>query len=165
MESREYFDLMQEILPATMVLGGDDGDPPARFGAGPTAKHLAPIWEAVDAGRIVFAMHTAGRRGHHFPVSQDMPMLTLYGDDLDAAQGPKAFPEELLVAEAEAAAFVVVVAGEPEVKPYQEAVAHLTRAGERGVIVETRYEQLDEWCRAFRDRAHPGLNLMVWRSN
>ena len=159
MASRDYFDLIQDIMPATMVVGGDVDRSPS-FGL-PGAKHLAPIWQAVDAGRIMFAIHIAGKTGHRFLVSHDMPMLSLYGDDRYEALGPKAFPEDLVAAEAEAADFVVVVPGVPAVTPYEEAVAHLTRAGERGVIVETRYEQLEEWCWAF-DRAHPSLNLRIW---
>lgn len=111
-----------------------------------TPPHLKPVFEAVrdyGVGYLTLMQH-----GHGLPterLNSQNPMITVAGDDTDAARGPGAFHAATLKILTLRASCVAVISSEavPDIYTLFSLMAGLLRAST--LIVETRPEQEHAW--------------------
>lgn len=113
-----------------------------------TAKHLTPIFEAVDkAGALYLAVSQCDGSfpPHHFSVPHNRSAIVMLGDDYDAAYGPNGFHKPSVRSAIRSAADVVIVSSGSETPAYLLAVAITVLQGRPVIIIETRLEQEQPW--------------------
>lgn len=116
-----------------------------------TPPHLKPVFEAVRDYGIIYL--TLLQHGHGLPVERlnsQNPMMTVVGDDTDAALGPIAFHAATLKILTLRASCVAVISSEPVSNIYAlfSLMTGLLRANT--LIIETRPEHEQAWVEYVR---------------
>ena len=120
-------------------------------------EHLRHVYRAVRDGAVTFGFVT--QRSGRFAFPSRLPVIAIFGDDLDEALGPAGFHRKSVRRFVASCAGAVVIACDAQPPLYHAAAAAVVLR-RNVVLVETRSEHEADWIDLIRS-IKPDIRMLV----